>query len=69
MLQILGILKIQLLKFEDLKTALFCHFLPQISEDLKTAYLEFEDSKHAFTCWQPQVTALIEETAPHSEQF
>ena len=50
--QILGIfksedLKIQFARFEDLKTALFCHFLPQKSdvktEDLKTAYLKSED--------------------------
>ena len=50
--QILGFfktddLKIQFVRFEDLKTALFCHFLPLKSdfktEDLKTAYLKSDD--------------------------
>ena len=40
-------LKIQSVRFEDQKTALFCLFLPQKSdfktEDLKTAYLKSED--------------------------
>ena len=51
-------LKIQFLRFEDLKTALFCHFLPHTddTEDLKTPYLKSEDSKYACMCWEPHVT-------------
>ena len=47
------------LRFEDLKTALFCHFLTLDlalkTEDLKTAYLTSEDSKYAFMCWRPHI--------------
>ena len=55
---------IQSLRFDDLKTALFCHlyqrYLMIKAEDLKALNIQISHSKHCFMCQEPQFdTPLI----------
>ena len=39
------------------------------TKDLKTAYLEAENSKYAFMCWEPQNSDIFLEFRPCPDWF
>ena len=56
-------LKMQLLRYEYRKTALFCHFFPPdicfLRLKILRQHLKSEDSKYAFVCWGPIFLVLV----------